>query len=408
MGILTLFQFLLGRRPAIVEVASSRASLWLGAMFVAAAALAREYDRRDLLAQGWHLLLPFAASIALSFVQFALFYVLRAPAAATRWWPAYRAFLACFWMTAPLALFYAIPYERFLTERGAVDANVLTLLCVSAWRGYVICRVLQVLAGVGFFHAFALTLLLGDVAVQQALVLIPTPIFDVMAGLAQTPAIRAVAGYVFLTRLFGMAALLLLVPIGVMLFATRRPAWDGLPALSSSRVAPGAWLLALVPIAGLAAALPFTQPPLRIAHRVEVLLRDARYDDAVALLAATDQRGLPPHWHPPPIVGMPSPTPDLLDVAGAAMRLPGDSWVRRYYVDEVVRVYGRSEFRLYAERGQWRRFDRWLAALSDARRAELLDRAGDEIEANRREFADELPSTRPAVTATPATTHSSR
>lgn len=96
-------------------------------LLVLSAALAREYDAEYLPAKPWLLALPWAMSLVASFLIFAFFrlaarkHVPRPP-----FWRSYRSFLALFWMTAPLAWLYAVPYERFLTPYGATVANLWT------------------------------------------------------------------------------------------------------------------------------------------------------------------------------------------------------------------------------------------------------------------------------------------
>ena len=118
MSIRTVLEFLGGSPRAILEVAGRRGWLAVGFLFVLAAAFARECDGADLLSEPWHLLLPLVASLALSFVLFLPVYWRLAPRAGpegTRERPAFRdtylSFLAVFWMTAPLGLLYAIPYD---------------------------------------------------------------------------------------------------------------------------------------------------------------------------------------------------------------------------------------------------------------------------------------------------------
>src|SRR5262249_23609362 len=113
MRLLTLPLYLVGNRTAILEVARSPWAVPVGFVFVLSAALAREYDGRDLRHEWGHLLLPFAASLAASFVLYLVFY-------AVAWWRkaegraflrGYVGFLGLFWMTAPLAWLYGIPWE---------------------------------------------------------------------------------------------------------------------------------------------------------------------------------------------------------------------------------------------------------------------------------------------------------
>src|SRR5688572_21713035 len=124
----TLLRFLVGDRGAILRLAGDRATLWVGLLFVFAAGLARDYDGADLMREPWWLVVPVAASLGVSLLLFAGVHAsirrgaAKAGTVAPGFWTAYRVFLGLFWMTAPLALLYAIPYERFLTPAGAVAA----------------------------------------------------------------------------------------------------------------------------------------------------------------------------------------------------------------------------------------------------------------------------------------------
>src|SRR5688572_18445448 len=98
IGVATLLRFFIGDREAILRLAQSRHTLWLGAIFVLAAGLAREYDQEYLLHAPWYLAIPFVASTVLSFLFFLV---------VSRWsgdfdgpprpfWAEYRAYLGLF------------------------------------------------------------------------------------------------------------------------------------------------------------------------------------------------------------------------------------------------------------------------------------------------------------------------
>src|SRR5262245_61059042 len=129
MSIRALLLYLIGNDKAIVRLASDRRALWVGLLFVLSAGFAREYDGQDLLRQPWHLLLPLGASLVSSFLLFCLLYcrLIWTDPARPPFFSAYLSFLGLFWLTAPLAWLYAIPYERFMPETRAVEANLWTL-----------------------------------------------------------------------------------------------------------------------------------------------------------------------------------------------------------------------------------------------------------------------------------------
>jgi hypothetical protein len=126
--------YLVGSRKAIEEIAANRWYLLIGFILVLTGGLARNYDGAYLPAE-WHVLLhgP-AVSTVNALVLFSLLY------AAARFrngitppfFAGFLSFLALFWMTAPMAWLYAIPYERFMTPVDAVAANLWTLAFVSS------------------------------------------------------------------------------------------------------------------------------------------------------------------------------------------------------------------------------------------------------------------------------------
>ncbi len=177
MRVATIFAYLIGRRGAI---------LGAGALLVLSAAIARSYDQAPLLYQPWRLLGPFVASVAISGPLFLTVYGF------ARWkgmggpglGQAYRSFLGLYWMTAPLAWLYGIPYERFLSPVGAVEANLRTLALVSAWRVALMVRVVSVVFGLRLRAALPLVMLVADVAALTALHLVPLPVIQLMGGIS--------------------------------------------------------------------------------------------------------------------------------------------------------------------------------------------------------------------------------
>ena len=136
MSIITLLKFLVGNREAILQIGRTPAVLWLGGLFVLSAGFAREYDGKDLLAEPWHLAIPFAASLATSFLLFCLVYAIALARGIDRqpFLNAYRSFLTLYWMTSPLAWLYAIPVERMYSAGDAMRANLWLLGIVALWR----------------------------------------------------------------------------------------------------------------------------------------------------------------------------------------------------------------------------------------------------------------------------------
>src|SRR5690606_4800123 len=185
-------RFLIGSRSAIGQVADSRYGLACGFLFVLSAGFAREYDGENLLREPWHALRPLAASLTLAAILFLLIDPvtrLRARETGAKlppFAPAFRSFLAVYWMTAPLAWLYAIPYERWLSPVDAVSANLWTLAAVSVWRVLLMTRAISVLYGVNPIAVFFIVMFFGDALVFSLAQALPTPIIDLMGGLRHT------------------------------------------------------------------------------------------------------------------------------------------------------------------------------------------------------------------------------
>ncbi len=134
MTIRTLLRYLIGERQAILDLAANRWTPLIALLFVLSAGFARKYDGADLLREPWHLVLPLGASLVASFLLFCFAYDARfEQRRRPRFLDAYLSFLGLFWMTAPLAWAYAVPYERFLSPVDAAEANLWTLGLVSLW-----------------------------------------------------------------------------------------------------------------------------------------------------------------------------------------------------------------------------------------------------------------------------------
>src|SRR5262245_45792999 len=226
VGIRTLVRYLLGDQEAIRTLASTRHTLWLGLLFVLSAGFAREYDGADLLHEPGHLFLPLGASLLSSLVLFSLLY-----SPAVKWGEPARAFpsryvsfLGLFWMTAPLAWLYAIPYERFLDPLDAVRMNLLTLGVVSLWRVALMIRVTRILFDYKSEEAFFLVLLFADAVALALLWFSPVPVIEIMGGIRseREQIIQSSAGLVLLG---GGCALPFLLLSKILVLVSARPTW---------------------------------------------------------------------------------------------------------------------------------------------------------------------------------------
>ncbi len=228
MRITTIFEYLIGRRRGILEIASDRKALGVAALLVLSAALARNYDQASLKDEPWRLAGAFGASLAISGPLFLLIYGfarwkgMNDPAVGR----AYLSFLALYWMMAPMAWLYGIPYERFLPLVNATEANLRTLGLVSAWRVALMVRVVSVVFNLRMREALPLVLLVADVAVLAALKLVPIPVLAIMGG--ASPEQQSIAAAALLTKLVGWLSLpIWILYAAIIAFSSRvRPEWQ--------------------------------------------------------------------------------------------------------------------------------------------------------------------------------------
>jgi hypothetical protein len=333
MGVATIFAYLAGRRQAILEIAADRSALGVGALLVLSAWLARNYDRASLIHEPWRLLGPFVASLAVSGPLFLSVYGL------ARWkgmespgiGRAYRAFLALYWMTAPLAWLYGIPYERFLSATAATDANLGTLALVSVWRVALMIRVVSVVFDLRVRTALPLVMLVADGAALTALHLAPLPVIHVMGGIS--PEQSEIAWTALLVTGLGWVTLpLWIYLVAIVAWSRSYDQWRARWIPVSSATGHSALIFAGLCVAAWVATLPFTQPKQILARRVEQTYRIAGPRAALALMSAHERGDFPPGWQPPPrrFPGDP-PTSEVLDTLEALAVQPHASWVGELY-----------------------------------------------------------------------------
>jgi hypothetical protein len=342
MGIMTLLRYLMGGRSAILSLAASPGVLALGMLFVMSAGFARDYDGVDLLQEPGHLLVPAGASLVASLVLFVLAYL-----CAPRWrqpaptfFGAYRCFLGLFWMTAPLAWLYAVPYERFLEPVDSMRANLTTLAVVAVWRMALMMRVSVVLLGYAPLKAFFMVMAFGNGMALLALNFSPVPLLDLMSGtrLSESEMVLQSAAQ-SLGCLAALMAPISFVAVLTLIVSERKQGqtWP-LTGMAAPRPSRGLWALALGSIAVWLVILPFTQPEQQLRRRVERILQAGLIHDGITEISAHARDEFPPHWQPPPQKLSPwqvERNPKLLDVCEYIATHPVAPWVREIYVGKL-------------------------------------------------------------------------
>ncbi len=341
MGVVTLLRFLIGDREAILRIAGDRNALWIGLVFVLSAGFAREYDGEDLWAEPWHLLIPLGASLVASAILFLMIHDCAIGKAASRPWPSfsdYLSFLGLFWMTAPLAWLYAIPYERFLGAQAAIDANLTTLAVVAAWRVFLMIRVAVVCARIPALGAVGVVLCMGSILFVVAAIIqvaTDTSIAFFMGGVRSSgegPDTRTGA-------ILNLGCLAFFACLGwawLAHFFRGREGWQA--AVEQAPSPPTTPLVTLVAVSLLiwASILPFTQPEQQRRRAAERAVRAKDYQGAARLLTDTPREAFPPHWAPPLPRRLPFTTaPELREVLGMLQALhesEGPEWAKARYL----------------------------------------------------------------------------
>jgi hypothetical protein len=350
MGIRTLGLFLIGNRQAILDLAADRRALWVGALFVLSAGLAREYDGEDLLRKPWFLIIPLGASLAASFL---LFVVACSPvfrrAGRPPFLTAYRSFLTLFWMTAPLAWLYAIPYERFLSLLDATLANLWTLAIVAGWRVALMVRVVSVITSRSATSSFFLVMAFADAVALVTIESMPKPIISFMGGVRLTESEALIANATCNVCLLGYLTAPLWVIGALIAFASGKPSWQ-VPTSTPASVnnGRGLWLLAAIAILIWIPILPFTQSELRLSSRVEENMKAGHIDAALDLMFSHSRSDFPPSWDPPPRIGYGETTPRLIEVMEVLVDRQEAPWVRTVYAEKFDRELGEGYSLFYS------------------------------------------------------------
>lgn len=300
----TLLGVLLLRRAAIVDAFNSRWSLLVGGLLVLSAGLARNYDGEDLLAEPWWLAAPFGASVLTSLILWGLFGPW-AKLSEGRLWRLYPRFLGLYWLTAPLAWLYAIPYERFLSPVDAIRANAYTLLAVSLWRVLIISRALSLLFSIRFRAALAFTLAFGSLVMLGATFFGPRPVLDVMGGLRLPPEVIARTN---LTLATGFYAIIGIIVFGICA-AVYSPLKRGMSQSSATPPTPlndrpqrapmGALAIAAACVLAWVPALFIAQPEQRNRNEAESVYAKRDYPALLRVLSSHTITDYPSGWKIP-------------------------------------------------------------------------------------------------------------
>lgn len=347
----TLPRFLIGQRAAILEIAHSRQALLCGLLFVISAGFAREYDGENLVHEPWHVLRPLLASLVSGGVLFGLIHLAallsrraegsRPPSFGRAW----GVFMGLYWMTAPLAWLYAIPYEQFASPVQAVRLNLWMLAIVAAWRVVLIVRVISVLYGMNAFRVFFLVMLFADIVAFLAILLMPRPVIDVMGGMRYSEREQLLMNISMSVLVLTVLSFPVWLVGALVSVANLRTIWSGPTDEASSdqrASAPrGLLRLAIVAVVFWVPILFLTQPAQMRRDEVERLFTQGLVSEGLRLMSRHEPSDFPPMWEPPLSAHMDRRTttafrePNLLAVCEAMRAEWPAEWVAERYLRRI-------------------------------------------------------------------------
>lgn len=347
---LTLLRFLVGNQQAILDIARSRHTIWLGGILVLSAGFAREYDGEYLLREPWHLFIPHAASFVTSFVLYCMVILvaLRRKAALPNFIRGFEIFLGLYWLTAPLAWAYAIPFERWTSPGAATQLNLMLLGGVAFWRVVLIIRVIRVAFGARSLVNVTMTVLLfGDWVMLTAIEFMPIPILHMMGGIRLTETEAVIHTTSVLLRLAGVLAFPILL-IGYALAFRAKPEWESPNIRTGGKVSSSTWLVAALSVLAWGVVLPLTQSEQELRWQVDRDLENDRIAELLRLMSTYDRSDFPPNWVPAPHVAFAQHSPHIADVVAVVLAEKPADWVREIYLNKFQRKFA-EVFYIYSE-----------------------------------------------------------
>lgn len=208
------------RRPSPAISSHWKGYLAFGLLFTWLAGVGRYWDNPR--AQLWQYL--GLGSVAYVFCLALILWLLLLPLRPKLW--SYRNVLVFVTLTAPPAVLYAIPVERFMPLAAAQSANAWFLAIVATWRVALLLWFLRRLAGLSGLSVVVATLLpLALIVVTLSALNLEHVVFDLMAGIRpeQRSGNDRSYGIVTMLALFSvLAAPVLLAAYALLVYRARR------------------------------------------------------------------------------------------------------------------------------------------------------------------------------------------
>lgn len=341
ISVVTLGLYLIGHRKSILAIASHPSAIWIGMLLVISAGLAREYDAEDLVAEPWYIIAPLFMSVIASATLFLSIYgfIYRKMDERSLFFQEYKRFLTLFWMTAPLAWLYAIPYERFCSSYDAVVFNLWTLALVATWRVLLTSRVIAVLTGIKAIASFCIVMLISDVIALALITLSPQPLVSVMGGIKHSSEDLLIASVIFHVGFYGFIGLLIFLLSALVATRKSKPIKPENEPVSTAGFH---WSVKAIVIASLLIWIPFlpaTQSEQKLKWQAEVYLKNSQIRTALEFMSQYQQEDFPPHYDPRPRKWTNQNTPEILEVMEEIVNNQPEKWVNDIYINKFRLVF---------------------------------------------------------------------
>ncbi len=395
---------LFGMRPSIDRLIHARQGWLFAGALVATAALGREYDAVSLWHQPYDLLGPFAASLILSSVLFLWMWGAMSLCGLTLVRPGRHAivFLTGYWLTAPLAWFYAFPIAAVADEITSLRYNLTALSIVSIWRVLLFARISSIQFQIPFVVSLSWILVPCMVIAFFGMLSSVMSMVTIMGGIRLTQTQEILVNYqsAVLVGLWWSFLPAVALAITATVWLTKQGvSWRFSETLS--RVSWLAWLIPAAATVTLAFAATRFQPGLRRAYHVDQMLVAGDIDWAIETMETWGENAFPPAWNPPPQFNQSSQQrPEIGELVRALETNDSPTWlIDRLMVqaDEILlRQYGwgMGAEHLSAEQGHFIHLDssslrKLIEDLESTVRLPLSDRELSESFRNLLEVAHE-------------------
>lgn len=322
------FLFLLGSRKSIERIAGSRIALWIGALLVITAGIARNYDHLLLTQQFEWIYGPFLMSL---FSAILMFFSLSVGVNVDRCWREFGVFVSFFWLTAPCAWLYAIPVESFTDILTATKWNVAFLAIVSLWRVFLITRVVSVLTGARTIQILCCILIPASVEMGIGSFFKGISLVGIMSGVRLPPHhvwLKNVSQFI----VFGsICSFIIACSVGSILSlktTERKGIHLARPSTDDGR---GVFSFAFAAMAVWLAIAWVLQPSVQRKHDLDKLIRAENWTQAIEFASRHQPDDFPPAYEfPPGSYGRDDTAGRLL----AAMTGNEPAWLTEIWMDQ--------------------------------------------------------------------------